>query len=162
MISTPIPFFTDFAGVPITIPAGVFNDRTDFPFTFETDPSGRWITMSNTVPAWKAWFVLRKSPCREKSLDILLNVKLLKVNSTSQRLINLFCCLLFARFFPSFKTDIIYHYSIVMARKGQQVGIFLCSSNINFSWFMSHGFSFIITKKRGYISAQAPHPAHKL
>ncbi len=139
MISIPMPFFTDFAGVPKTIPVGVLNERTAFPFTFETDPSGRWITMSNTVPGSQAWFVLRKSPFREKSLDIPLNVKLSTVNSTSQRLINLFCCLLFASLSPSSQTDIIYNYSIVIARKGQQLGIFLCSSNINFSWFMSHG-----------------------
>ena len=139
MISIPIPFFTDFAGVPMTIPVGLLNDRTAFPFTLETDPSGRWIAMSSTVPGEQAWFVLRKSPPKEKSLDIPLNVKLSTVNSTSQRLINLFCCLLFARFLPSSQTDIVDHYSIVIARKGQQLGISLCSSNLNFSWFMSHG-----------------------
>ena len=162
MISIPMPFFTDLAGVPMTIPVGVFNDRTAFPFTFETDPSGRWIAMSNTVSGLYAWFVLRKSPSREKSLDIPLNVKLSTVNSTSQRLINLFCFLLLSRFSSPSQKDIISHHSIVIARKGQQLGIFLCSSNINFSWFMSQGRSFFITKKRGYISAQAPHPAHKL
>ena len=162
MISIPMPFFTDFAGVPKTIPAGLLNERTAFPFTRETDPSGRWITMSITVPGSQAWFVLRKSPFREKSLDMPLNVSLSTVNSTSQRLTNLFSCRLFASFSPSSKAAIIYNYSIVMARKGQQLGISLCSSNTNFSWFMSHGRSFFITKKIGYISAQAPHPSHKL
>jgi len=50
MISIPIPFFRDFVGVPMTIPVGVFKARTAFPFIFETDPSGIWITMSKIVP----------------------------------------------------------------------------------------------------------------
>lgn len=50
MISIPMPFFRVFIGVPMTIPVGVFKARTAFPFTFETDPPGIWITMSKIVP----------------------------------------------------------------------------------------------------------------
>jgi hypothetical protein len=91
-----MPFFRDYTGVPMTIPVDVFNARTAVPFTLDSKPPGRCMTMSTRVPGAKGWLVRIKSPVREKSLEIPLKVRLFAVNSTSQRRMNLFCFLLFA------------------------------------------------------------------